>query len=99
MSVFEISDGLALIFNSTVNVVMLILLWKWIIPQIRQIHTQTNSLAAKAEAGARALGVQEGLLLRVAAKNGASPEEIAAALITRARLAEDELDRSKKEKG
>jgi hypothetical protein len=39
---------------------LFIVIWK-AIPTLEQIHQQTNSLALKAEAGARALGVQEGL--------------------------------------
>jgi len=39
----------------------LYLIWRRALPQLAEIHKQTNSLAIKAEAGARALGVQEGL--------------------------------------
>ena len=39
----------------------LYLIWRRALPRLDEIHAQTNSLAIKAEAGARAMGVQEGL--------------------------------------
>ena len=61
----EIIDTLAKVVSTLVSVCTLYLAWTRILPRLDQIHTQTNSLAAKAEAGARALGVMEGIAQQV----------------------------------
>ena len=57
----EIIDTLTKVISMLVSVCTLYLAWTRILPRLDQIHTQTNSLAEKAEAGARALGVLEGI--------------------------------------
>jgi hypothetical protein len=44
------------------GVATLFLAWRKILPRLDEIHTQTNSLAAKAETAAHALGVHEALI-------------------------------------
>lgn len=65
-----IDSGTKLI-SAACGVATLFLAWRKIIPRLEEIHTQTNSLAAKAEVAARALGVHE-TLIQVAAVDPAA---------------------------
>jgi hypothetical protein len=56
-----IIDAIPKFVSAITGLLTLFLMWRVAIPKLEQIHVQTNSLAAKAEAGARAIGVQEGL--------------------------------------
>ena len=54
-------DSATKLVSAGCGVLTLFLAWKRILPRLDEIHQQTNGLAVKAEAGARAEGVQEGL--------------------------------------
>jgi hypothetical protein len=54
-------DAITKIVSCATGVATLYLAWTRILPRLDEIHTQTNSLALKAEAAAKAMGVLEGL--------------------------------------
>jgi hypothetical protein len=56
-------DDATKLISAGCGILTLFLAWKRILPRLDEIHQQTNSLAVKAEAGAHAMGVQEGLKL------------------------------------
>ena len=64
-------DSATKLISASCAALTLFLAWRKIIPRLEEIHTQTNSLAAKAETAARALGVHE-TLVQVAAVDPAA---------------------------
>jgi len=54
-------DATTKVISCATGVATLYLAWTRILPRLDEIHTQTNSLALKAEAAAKAMGVLEGL--------------------------------------
>jgi hypothetical protein len=63
MDISIVIDETTKLIGSACGVLTLFLAWSRILPRLDQIHEQTNSLAVKAEAGAHALGVQQGIKL------------------------------------
>jgi hypothetical protein len=61
MDASTLIDDVTKLISAGCGLVTLFLAWQKIIPRLEEIHAQTNSLAVKAEAGAHAAGVQEGL--------------------------------------
>ena len=61
MSADTLVDAITKIVSCATGVATLYLAWTRILPRLDEIHTQTNSLALKAEAAAKAMGVLEGL--------------------------------------
>jgi hypothetical protein len=61
VSVDTLVDAITKVISCATGVATLCLAWTRILPRLDEIHTQTNSLALKAEAAARAMGVLEGL--------------------------------------
>ena len=56
-----IIDDIPKFISALTGLMTVFLMWRVAIPKLDQIHTQTNNLAARAEAGAHAQGVQEGM--------------------------------------
>lgn len=61
MDASTLIDASTKLIGSGCGVLTLFLAWRRILPRLDEIHAQTNSLALKAEAGAHARGIQEGL--------------------------------------
>jgi hypothetical protein len=61
MSIEILIDSGTKLISTACGILTLYLAWTRILPRLDEIHTQTNSLAAKAEVAAHAMGVQETL--------------------------------------
>ena len=61
MTLELIIDAIPKFISAITGLLTLYLMWRVALPKLEEIHVQTNSLAAKAEAGARAEGVQQGI--------------------------------------